>query len=66
MRINVMKTKTMAISRRENMTLSIVICSNKVEHVKKLKYLVPLVADDGEWEEAKARVDRRMKKKLNQ
>ena len=39
MKINVKKTKTMAVSREEGRVVSLVIDGQKVEHVTSFKYL---------------------------
>ena len=57
MRINVKKTKTMAVSREGGKSVNIVIGGQKVEQVKKFKYLGALISEDGRClDEVKTRI----------
>ena len=47
MKINVKKTKTMVVSRTEGKTINILIEGQKVEQVKKFKYLGAVISEDG-------------------
>ena len=47
MKINVKKTKTMVVSRTEGKTVNILIEGQKVEQVKKFKYLGTVISEDG-------------------
>src|SRR6188768_2664424 len=57
MRINVKKTKTMVVSRGGGKSVNIVIDGQKVEQVKKFRYLGALISDDGRClDEVKTRI----------
>ena len=47
MRINIKKTKTMVVSKKDGRTVSIMIDGQKVEQVKTFKYLGSVIAEDG-------------------
>jgi hypothetical protein len=47
MRINVKKTKTMIVSKKENMKVNIMVDGQSVEQVVKFKYLGSMLSDDG-------------------
>ena len=47
MRINIKKTKTMVVSKKDGRTVSIMIDGQKVEQVKTFKYLVSVISEDG-------------------
>jgi hypothetical protein len=47
MRINVKKTKTMIVSKKENMKVNIIVDGQSVEQVAKFKYLGSMISDDG-------------------
>src|SRR2546426_8858299 len=47
MKINIKKTKTMVVSKKENGTVSILIDGQRVEQVKTFKYLGSVIAEDG-------------------
>ena len=47
MRINIKKTKTMEVSKKDGRTVSIMINEQKVEQVKTLKYLGSVIVEDG-------------------
>src|SRR5207253_10043883 len=46
MRINIKKTKTMVVSKKDGRTVSIMIDGPKVEQVKQFKYLGSVIAED--------------------
>src|SRR5207244_10277005 len=47
MRINIKKTKTMVVSKKDGRTVSIMIDGQSVEQVKTFKYLGSVIAEDG-------------------
>src|SRR3989454_10239238 len=47
MRINIKKSKTMVVSKKDGRTVSIMIDGQNVEQVKTFKYLVSVIAEDG-------------------
>src|SRR5207253_3043650 len=47
MKINIKKTKTMVVSKKDGGTVSIVIDGQRVEQVKTFKYLGSVIAEDG-------------------
>ena len=56
-RINVKKIKTMVVSRGVGKSVNIVIDGQKVEQVKKFRYLGALISDDGRClDEVKTRI----------
>jgi hypothetical protein len=57
MKLNVKKTKTMLVSRKEGGTVNIVVDGQLLEQVKKFRYLGALITEDGKCEsEVKARI----------
>src|SRR3989454_9962540 len=46
MKINIKKTKTMVVSKKDDGTVSIMIDGQRVEHVKTFKYLGSVIAED--------------------
>ena len=57
MRINIKKTKTMVVSKKDGRTVSIMIDGQKVEQVKTFKYLGSVIAEDGRcMEDIKQRI----------
>ena len=47
MKINVKKTKTMRMSRREGLAVNIVIEGKKVDQVKNFRYLGSMITENG-------------------
>src|SRR2546426_9698367 len=57
MKLNVKKTKTMVISRKGGGTVTIMVEGQRVEQVKKFKYLGSVIAEDGRcMEDIKQRI----------
>src|SRR5207245_5382569 len=59
MRINIKKTKTMVVSKKDGRTVSIIIDGQKVEQVKTFKYLGSVIEEDGRcMDDIKQRIGR--------